>query len=242
MKQLRSEDGFTIVELLIACSLGLVILFAAAGLMELAATSHKQTTDRVQAVQRGRLTLDLMTRQLRSQVCLAATNTTPGQNASLQVGEGDQVSFYASLSSAPTTSGVLQIDRRTLRFEPSAGNPQEGRIVEQVFAGTGTALPQFPGYPATPTSTRVLADKVRRATPGAPIFRYFKYNANASGDTVELAAPVSATDREIAVRIDVAFDAYPDAGGDPERRTVFTDQAYVRTADPTDPLRSPKCL
>jgi len=234
MTRLTDDRGFTLVETLLAAALGIVILFAAGGLIEVAARSERATSDRVQAVARGRLVMELMTRPLRSQVCVSDTQPA------LLVAEDDQVSVVASLAEAPEVSGQLQLDQRTLRFEPIDGSDTEGRIVEEVFPGTGT--PPTVAFATEPSSRRVLVDRVSRTQPGAPIFRYHRYNADTAPEVDLLATPVPFEQRQVTVRIDVAFDSYPDRGGDPARRTVYKDQVFSRTADPTDPTRSPKCI
>ena len=73
MRRVRSQEGFTLTELLIAMTAGMVILLAGFGLLETVLKRTGETQLRVEATQRGRQALDVMTRQLRSQVCLNAT-------------------------------------------------------------------------------------------------------------------------------------------------------------------------
>jgi type II secretory pathway pseudopilin PulG len=233
MSRLRQQDGFTLVEVLVACTLGIVVLFAAGGLIQVAAQSERRTSDRVQAVQRGRLVLDLMTQQLRSLVCLGR-----GQPAVLSAGP-DEVVFVASLAAAPAASGQLQLDQRTLRFEPAAGEPDVGRIVEEVRPGTG--VPPAVTFATQPSRTRVLVQRVSRVAPGAPVFRYHRYDTAATAALVELAPPVALADRERMVRIDVAFDSHPDAREDARLKTTYADQVFLRTSDPSDPTRTFQC-
>jgi prepilin-type N-terminal cleavage/methylation domain-containing protein len=231
MRALRDERGFTLVEMLVASFVGVIILFAAFSLIDAASSSQRKTDARIEAVQRGRTAMEVITRQLRSQICL-------GQGKpSLLAGESDRVVFYASLDKAPTRSGILQIDERTLRFESTGGN--RGRIIEEVRRGTGT--PPNVTFPSSPSTSRVVVADIERAGSGAPIFRYFKYDAPNSPNMVELSRPVASSQRDLTVRVDVAFDSYP-KGGEGNARVVYADQAFIRTADPTDPEHSPKCI
>ena len=234
LSRLRSDEGgFTLIETLMACVVGIVILAAAGGLLQMAARSQRLTSERVSATQRGRLVMDQMTRQLRSQTCLGSGKP------SLASGTGDEVVFYGSLNPTPTTSGQLQIDERTLRFEPLAGDPTTGRIVQVVRPGVGK--PPSVDFTTKPAVTTVLIDRVSRTAPGQPIFTYWKYDKDFSPQMLPVAVPASLADRELTVRVDIAFHSYPDGGGT-KLRTPFFDQAFVRTADPTDPEHSPKCI
>jgi type II secretory pathway pseudopilin PulG len=237
MSRLRSEHGFTLIETLVAGAVGLFILTAAGGVLMMAQAAQKKTAERITAVQNGRTVMDLMTRQLRSQVCLGHGSNNVERPA-IDVAEPDRVVFFSSLSTAPTVSGQLDIDQHTLRFVPSAGDPNVGRIEQVVTQGLGTPPDMtFPG----PTRTTVLVNRVSRPTASAPIFRYWKYSAQNSPVMTELATPVPLAERQLLVRVDIAFDSYPDSGN-AKQKTAFADQAFVRTADPTDPEHSPKCI
>jgi prepilin-type N-terminal cleavage/methylation domain-containing protein len=63
------ERGFTLVEMLVAMSIGVVILLAAFTLLDRSFTTSAQIADRQEGLQRGRQAMELITRQLRSQVC-----------------------------------------------------------------------------------------------------------------------------------------------------------------------------
>src|SRR4051812_36170964 len=98
---LRSEDGFTIVELLTAMVIGIVVLFAALTVLDTSISVTGRVTSRVDALQRGRTAMDLMIRDLRSQVCVgiltnASTGAT-GTDDSLIGGSDTSVDFYTDL-------------------------------------------------------------------------------------------------------------------------------------------------
>jgi hypothetical protein len=229
----RDERGFTMMELLWASVLGVVIILGALQLMDFTVKSSRKTTDRVEAVQKGRMVVETMSRQLRSQVCVSANDP------SLIEGTADRVVWHGSLSSAPTQSGKLDLQRRVLEFVPSGSDPNRGNIVEQVSPVTATT-PVITYGPMS--SDRVLAQDVARVSAGAPIFTFHKYDKDNSPTLLELPRPVPAGDRALVVRVDFAFHAYPEQRTSDRLRTVFEGQAFVRTADPTDPEHSPKCF
>lgn len=241
MSRLRDDSGFSLVELMVASMLGIIILAASLSVMDFGARSQKATADRIDSVANGRLVLEQVSRQLRSQLCPGIT--TDGQETpALEVAEDDRVVFYASLAEAPTQSGRLTIQRRELQFVPASAGANRGALVERVVTGTvpsgGTTM-TFTGTPVE----RTLAPDVGRVSNGQPLFTYHKYLATQSPKTVKLTTPVTdRNQRALVVRIDIAFDAMPSRSTDTKLRTVYQEQTFVRTADPTDPEHSPKCL
>jgi Tfp pilus assembly protein PilW len=75
-ERLRSEQGFSLTELLVATSMMLVVLFAAMGFAEIAPRSASGAIDRSGALATQRTGLERMTRELRQALTLNAT--TPG--------------------------------------------------------------------------------------------------------------------------------------------------------------------
>ena len=172
LRQLRSDQsGFTLPELITAMAIGLIVLLAAFMLLDRAVSGSTRLADRQEAVQRGRLTMELITRQLRSQVCL-------GQAQPILAGDDNSVTFYSNLSSNPNAA-----QKRSLRYVAA-----EKRLYEDVYNGTGT----FPSltFPASPSQSREMlkpmtqtTEKVGSAFVIRPIFRYYKYvNNTTTGD------------------------------------------------------------
>lgn len=241
----REEGGFSLPELLVTLSIGMVVLLAAFGLMEFTMRRAGDVQDRVESLQRARLAMDHITRQLRSQVCMSSY-VAPMATARRDPVAGsyrEEVSFYASLGDGaddPATPGEPPPpEKRTLRYEPA-----ERTIYEDVRVGTvaGGELEPEVEYPTSPDRTRVLATGI--APDGAqPIFSYFAFTAEAAPTPTEaLATPLSPGSLERVARIEVRFDALVTDSADPTRgSTVLHDQVYVRAADPNDPSPIPTC-
>ena len=193
LRQLRSDQsGFTLPELITAMGIGLIVLLAAFMLLDRAVSGSTRLADRQEAVQRGRLTMELITRQLRSQVCL-------GQAQPILAGDDNSVTFYSNLSSNPNSA-----QKRSLRYVAA-----EKRLYEDVDNGTGT----FPSLtvPAAPSQSREMlkpmtqtTEKVGSAFVIRPIFRYYKYvNNTTTGALQLLTTPLSAADAPDVVMITV---------------------------------------
>jgi Tfp pilus assembly protein PilW len=63
---LGSEGGFTLVELLVVCSVGLIVMFAAMKMFTAAAGSQPGSSSRASAVQQARSSMYNLTRELRN--------------------------------------------------------------------------------------------------------------------------------------------------------------------------------
>lgn len=227
-RRLRSDQsGFSLIELLTAMTLGMLLLFAAMMLLDHATALTKQITDRQDAVQRGRQAMELIVRDLRSQVCLG-DETEP-----ITVARDDRVTFYADLS-----DGTTDVQRRTIRYEA-------GSLFEDIHVGTGT----YPTlvYPVVPTRSRSLLANVEPVVDAGvprPIFRYYAFReGGVAGDLEQLTAPLVPNDAIRTVMVKVAFVVRPD-GVRPRSQdaTMLESDVYVRLADPSTPSEGPRCI
>jgi prepilin-type N-terminal cleavage/methylation domain-containing protein len=228
--RLRDQRGFTLVELLVATSVGIVIVLAMFNLVDSSTRASANVEDRVDAVQRGRAAIEQITQRLRSQVCL-------GEGiAAITEAKDDSITFYAQLS-----GDTFSPERRQISFTG-------GSITESVWYGTGT--PPNMTYPEAPTYTRSMVRDIARATDPAsgaeiPVFRYFAFVGNdPAKPSLKLQTPLVPADMARTVKIEVTFDARPGrrAGQGNRIDTTFGNEVFVRTADPTEPTKSPLCL
>jgi type II secretory pathway pseudopilin PulG len=231
LRQLHSDQsGFSLPELITAMGLGMVVLLAAAFLLDNAVSKSNQVADRQEANQRGRIAMELVTRDLRSEVCLK-------DQRPIVIGEDQRVSFYASLSANPDTAEL-----RTIRYDVV-----KQQLVEDIVPGVGT----FPDltFPGTGRSIVLLegAMPAKDINVDRPMFRYYGYLAGGTPGELELLpTPLSATNRQRVVVIKAAFMALPTrtlARNTTARdSTTFESDVYVRLADPTKPLDAPRCI
>jgi hypothetical protein len=226
-RRLSDERGFTVMELLVASLLGVMVVLAAAALMDSAQGQNSRISGRVEGTQRGRVAMEQVVQRLRSQVCLGTA--TPVLDA-----QSTEMTFFADFGDEAFTP-----EKRRIYVSG-------GALREQIWNGTGT--PPNVTFPSTPTRTRVLASGIAQATDGAgtaiPYFSYYAYDASSPTEPRELLpVPVSADDRARLVRVQVAFRTRvprQDARVD----TSFVNSVIVRMANPTDPdqdKRGPQC-
>jgi prepilin-type N-terminal cleavage/methylation domain-containing protein len=238
-KRLGAEDGFTLVELLTAMSIGTIVLMAAFYTLDRASAVQRETADRTDALQRGRQTLELITRQLRSQVCLGSA-TEP-----ITEGKPNSVAFYADLTDGSNTN---LIQKRRLTYDPSTKTVTEYRYPS---SGTYPDL-TFSNTPSPVTGRVIGTGIVRQQIAGVdqPIFRYYAWrDSDTPGEMVELpatdAAPLSSADVARTIMVKVTLVSQPIRyRSTPKLRDSATleNQAYVRSADPMKPKEGAKCL
>jgi Tfp pilus assembly protein PilW len=234
LSRLRAEQaGMTLVELTAGMAIGLVVTFASLGILQRATTASNEIVDRQDAIQRGRLAMELMTRQLRSQVCL-------GESAEpISYGDGTTVTFFADLS-----DGTQNVAKRTLTYVAAAGTTP-GRIREDVHPGSGS----YPNltFSDTPMTSKVLLNRTKPTVVSGveqPLLRYYAFQPGSpTGDLQELVTPLSATDASRTVMVRIAFVAMPERTKPRDLdATTLQNDVYVRLADPTRPLEGPRCL
>jgi len=227
----REESGMTLIELLVASTLGIIVITAAFQVLIVGMKGTQRVAAGVDTVQRGRQAMENVTRELRTQICLP---TLTGPQPAILSGDGTTVSFYADLGDENLTP-----DLRTISF---AGN----QITEKTYANTGTTTsPAFSGYPGTPATTRVLATNVVQDG-STPYLRYYKFSTT---DPIEpsiqvgASAALTADEKARVVQINVTFVGQPSGpNADPASQAVMDNKVFVRTSSASDPERSPACL
>jgi prepilin-type N-terminal cleavage/methylation domain-containing protein len=225
MTRVRDESGFTLIELIVALTIGTVVLLAAFMLVDASAPLAQKTNDRVDAFQRGRLALDIMGAELRSQVCM------PGAVPPIMptVSDEDDIWFYGNNQDQNSLP-----QRHHIYLQGNA-------IKEDTWQGIGTPTNvTFPVNP--PPKTRTLLSPVA-LVPGVKLFRYYGFDENLPAAVNKpVTTPVSVADSRNVVQVNLSFVAQPTgAKGPTGRDSTFQQAVFFRTADPTDPMKGAKC-
>jgi len=214
--RIAGEAGFTLVELLTAMVIGMIVVFAAFTLMGRSFSAATDVADRAEAAQRGRIAMDTVTRQLRSQVCVAGTLPLLSATAS-------SVDFVTDLG-----DGTTSPERHVLTFT-SGTNGYTLTETDYPMTSANGATPVTWGAPKTKTLLTGAAQN------GAtPFFQYLGYDATTTPPSVTtLNSPVAATDFDTVTQIAVSFAVTPaHAQTRSARGSVLSEQVAVPQADP----------
>lgn len=224
--RVRGDDGFSMTELLVSMIVGIVIIFGIMQVLDTSFSLSRRTQQRIDSTQRGRLALDLVTRELRAQTCLSAT-----EPALVSASDSDIV-YYINLG-AP--GAVPEKHELVL---------SGGDLTLNRWAGTRAAAGAIPSvtYPGTPTSSRTLLENVQTVA-GVPLLRYYAWTAGATPTpSTLLATPLSAANLPLQVKIAVSFVVLPDRAFNTSRPTAtFEDSVFMRLADPNDTSHGQAC-
>ncbi|MCW3012631.1 MAG: hypothetical protein JWO90_3035 [Solirubrobacterales bacterium] len=221
---MKSQEGFTVVELMVALIISLVTIFAGFQALDGFRAISATTTVRSDNTQRARLAMDGLIRALRSQACKG-----PGE-PSLLAGGPTSVAFITDLGDGTTVP-----ERREVTYDAPTRTLQERR-----FAGSrsGTTL----AFASTPTSFGPELAGVE-PTAGRPVFGFYGYDtSNPPRPVLPLGPTLTGADLARVSRITVEFRVGA-AAGEPDQAAAATlqDEVFLRSVDPADPVPLPLC-
>ena len=238
----------TLMELITAISIGMIVLLAMFALLDNTVRMNTGVMSKTDAMQRGRIAMDIMTQELRSQVCLenlAGPAIVPGASST-------SVEFYSDFSEG---DGTVAPTKRKLTYNPTTGN-----VTTAVYEAT--RLEPRPGdFHVAPRETLMRLERagLQRDAGGntIPFLRYYAYRWVDVADgtkrpeaTLLLPTPISAIDARRVARVDVTLVSQPLGSRDKTKGVNLTDQIMARHSDPNlakwDPanptLPDPRCV
>jgi prepilin-type N-terminal cleavage/methylation domain-containing protein len=224
MRRAKAQAGFTVVEVLVAMTVLGIVAIGAMTLIEVVMRQGRGIVDRTESAQRGRLALDQMTRQIRSQVCPSATKK------GLVAATPNALTFYADLTDGGT--GAVPAMRK-LEWEPASKD-----IVETIYKADATTVDR----------RRVLLQNVvpvkdpDQPSRAATFFTYYAYQDPAPAGELQTLAdtPAPADLPRIAV-VTVNAGVYPPGSTNAKAMTALNDQIVLRNADPNATNNDPIC-
>jgi prepilin-type N-terminal cleavage/methylation domain-containing protein len=221
-RRLAAEDGFTLVEMLTAMTIGTIVTFAAVALLGRAFVATNEVSDRVDAAQRGRVAMDTVTRELGSMVCFSGI--TP-----IIAGSGTSITFVTDLG-----NGSVSPERHVLTFT-------NGTLTDAVYAMTSVNGATPVTWAVAPRSTRtLLTGGAQNGT--APFLQYLGYDGSTTPPTTPaLNSPLATADLDNVTQIVVSFSVLPaHSSTSAIRGSALTQQVAVPEADPnlTDPNKT----
>jgi prepilin-type N-terminal cleavage/methylation domain-containing protein len=234
LNPISDSRGFTLTELVVAMALGMIILLAAFTVIDRSFLGNKAIADREDALQRGRNALEIITRQLRSQVCV---QTSPAVMP-ITNGADQTITFYTYLGD-PTAATTAQRDPTTNQPYPEQHTISyaSNKITESDAKVTSfTPLTVASAYKTNTLATNVIL-------PNNKLFQYYGVDGTGAVSTTPLTTTLSAADESNVVEVAVAFKVLPtgiavtDTGN--KQATTFQDFVFWRAVDPEDPTGQP---
>ena len=228
------QDGFSLIELLMAMALGAIVLTAVMTVFLNGMGATTRITDRVESAQRGRLTMDRVVTLLNSQSCIYNSNDPTG-GVPIIDGQSQQVTFLANLGTVSANPSKYR-----LRYDAAAKSLWEDRWAPAIDV-KGNVV-----FATNPTTSKVIGSGIVPTLGGGTIFQYFTFAADG---TINPAAPMALTagvltpaDKLVAVRIAATFAAQTDRTKAVDLRST-TESGYgtVGSADGSDPSKGVNC-
>ena len=211
---MRSEGGYSLVELLVAMTTGMIVLGGIMGVIQITTQHQRVVADRVVANQRARPAMTNIMNDLHS-ACVAP-KVTPVQTGSTG-SELRLVSRTGSSVSITPEKHIVTLTGTTLR--------------ESIYPVTGGTAPTWT-FASTPSSTRTLLNGVTAGSGGVPpMFQYFGYSSGVIS-TTPFTTPLSAANAAATVQVTVNFSVSPNESGastaDPNASVLLSDAAVFR--------------
>jgi prepilin-type N-terminal cleavage/methylation domain-containing protein len=230
MSRLRDDRGMTLMEMLVAMVIGLLVCLAVFGLVDFTMRRSGDIGGRVSANQRGRVAMDLITQQLRSQVCLPS-GTPPMFSRTGNLTDDANATFFVDLTSDPDPTVAPQL--HTIAYDNVAHSIMERDYSDKLPAD----VTLDPAYAGTPTTRTLLSDVA--AVNGVPVFTYYRF------DGTPVATPVAAADLGDIASVRITFRSLPTrfdpANPAPRGSVVFQNRVTVREVDPNVSDPQPEC-
>jgi Prokaryotic N-terminal methylation motif len=189
LTNVKSENGYSLVELMVAISAGMVVLFAVTSFIMIGLRHSSRISDSVDATQQGRIVLYQVMDELHS-ACIAPA-LAPVQAAS----DATSLRLIHQRGSAVAPTPVL-----------SVVSLNEGTLSESVYPLSSES--EGWKFSSTASSSGTLSTGISPSGSNPGIFSYYAYSGGQVSPT-PLPTPLSQEDAEQTVQVRVALTAAP---------------------------------
>jgi len=226
----------TLPELMVALFIGMAVVLATYTIVDSSMSRNRTIGDRRDSVVRGREALELMTRHLRSQVCVA---TVPAK-VPITAGTATSVSFYGYTGNPVQANGNPSTDR-----DPDSGQPYPSLYTISYAADAITEsvapISSYDPFTVGTATTRTLVDNV--TLPSGSLFTFYgpSTGSASAASTTALTLPLTETTETQVVKISIAFKVLPAGRSDTSNKqaTLFATDVFWRAIDATNPTEQP---
>jgi hypothetical protein len=228
-------------ELLVAMTVGTIVLVSAFTLVDQALPASKRITARVDAAQRGRLALEKMVRSIGSAVCVP--NDVDAQGGALfrspidAPSDDNTITFYAQTPTPADVSQNTAFAPEMRQFQFTGQSIVEKRWTGSLHTGSTNV------YDFTLASTRTLLTNVY-AVAGTPMFSYQAYDATGALVTLP-SGGVAAADLPRIVTVKINLAVAPGDGLNVAQSATLSDAVTigipVNFTDTSTMQKGPEC-
>jgi prepilin-type N-terminal cleavage/methylation domain-containing protein len=188
---IRSERGFTLIELMVATVLGLIISTATLAIVIGSVHLTSNYSDRVDATQEGREAMQRITQQLDSSCVASAVAPI------LATSDANDVWFYSALSDSPT----IQPNEVEISYT-------SGSLVMDTYPYSSGTNPANWAFSSTANSSTLLPNAAQYSS--TPVFQYYGYSSNGTlSSTPYTLSPTLGTNAATTAEVVVTFQAQP---------------------------------
>jgi prepilin-type N-terminal cleavage/methylation domain-containing protein len=199
---LRSERGFTLIELTVATLIGTIVSAATLAIVIVSVHLSSNYGDRVDATQQGRIAMAKITQALNSS-CVSAKlppvlpNTVDPANTISAISDGNDVWFYSSLTDTATvTPNLVEISFTG------------GSLVETTYAWVSGSAPDW--VFSTSPSTFTLLPNAALAAGHSTVFQYLGYTGGSLATNLDpTGAAITASTAAQVTEVTINFQANP---------------------------------
>lgn len=175
LKTLRDERGLTLIELLVAMSLGIIVTGIAFSLLNFTTADVTRISERVQVDQTGRVALEKIMLALHSSCVVAKAEP-------IRSGSTEKTLRFVSEVSAQNAHGEPSASLPTIRlheivYTPASGKT-EGTFTENSWPSTGVPPKYEFNEKETPTKRKLLTGVKQVENEKKeliPVFRFYRY-------------------------------------------------------------------
>jgi prepilin-type N-terminal cleavage/methylation domain-containing protein len=209
---LRSEGGFTLIELMVSMMIGLVVAAATVAIVITSVHFSSNYSDRVDATQEGTVAMQKIAQALNSS-CVSASLAPI-----LPTSDANDVWFYSLLGDNPT------INPNKVEISLTGG-----QLVMNTYTFLSGSSPSTWTFSTTATPFVLMPSASQDGS--TPVFQYFGYGSSGvlSTTAYTLNTTLGATNAATTAEIVITFQANPsDAWTALGRPTSFTDAVVLR--------------
>jgi prepilin-type N-terminal cleavage/methylation domain-containing protein len=226
------QQGFTLIEMLVAILTGLIVTFATFSILDVSLSQSSRIADRVSADQRSRTAMENILLELHSS-CVSIN-----ENPILEGSKGENIKFISQTGPEPAFTTV-----RKHEIFLSGGTLKDTYTTSNVSA-TGSKWT----FPVTATGTTTLLTGVSQSG-ATPIFQYYRYYKSTDASPVlgtlyptALATPLGKEDAQTTAKVTVSFTTAPESSNSKADRSVeLSDSVSLRLTPSVDVGRTEPC-